>query len=105
MRDGMLDAGAFLFRTHIASILRIIRSPILHWTRFICINEWLTLDSPRKLDSNRYDSEAARGFFRTGYKQFSRGPKAWRAHTRRARAFNPIRSRDWRNRSRNRPIF
>jgi hypothetical protein len=30
---------------------------ILRWTRFICINESLTLDSSQKLDSNRLDSE------------------------------------------------
>ena len=33
-------------------------SAILRWTRFICVKEPLTLDSPRKLDSNHVDSEA-----------------------------------------------
>jgi hypothetical protein len=31
-------------------------------------------------------------------------PEAWRARMRRTRLSNPIRSRDWRNRSRNLPI-
>jgi hypothetical protein len=45
--------------------------PILLWTRFICINESLTLDSPRKLDSNRCDSEVTWGSSEPGEKSFS----------------------------------
>jgi hypothetical protein len=37
----------------------MFRCSILLWTTFICINELLTLDSLRKLDSNRCDSEVA----------------------------------------------
>src|SRR6185437_17149685 len=35
--------------------------PNLLWTRFICVKESLTLDSPEKLDSNHIDSEALWG--------------------------------------------
>jgi hypothetical protein len=46
---------------------------IPRWTRFICINESLTLDSPQKLDSNRIDSERDWGSSEPGAKRFSRG--------------------------------
>ena len=88
---------------------RCVARVIRRWTRFIFINESLTLDRPRKLDSNRCDSEVAGGSAELGAEDFAIsfpwGLKAWRAHTRRARASNPIRSRDWRSRSRNRPII
>src|ERR1700722_4745982 len=105
MRSRFETAAAFPFRTHHA---RLFALAILRWTRFIFINESLTLDRPRKLDSNRCDSEVAGGSAELGAEDFAIsfpwGLKAWRAHTRRARASNPIRSRDWRSRSRNRPI-
>src|SRR6202042_548352 len=48
----------FPFRTH---IFRTFTCAILRWTRFICVKESLTLDSPRKLDSNHVDSEVIWG--------------------------------------------
>jgi hypothetical protein len=46
---------------------------ILRWTRFISINESLTLDSLPKLDSNHCDSESQWGCLRIGAKSFFRG--------------------------------
>src|SRR5665213_4363233 len=68
-----------------AVFLRVFRSPILRWTRFICINESLTLDSPPKLDSNRCDSEVT-GVLPNGVQKDLPGRlKAWRVFTRRTR--------------------
>src|SRR5450755_2232052 len=64
--------------------------PILLWTRFICINESLTLDSPRKLDSNRCDSEVTWGSAEPGEKSFFRGGLRHGARTRGERV-RPIR--------------
>jgi hypothetical protein len=44
---------------------------ILRWTRFIFINESLTLDRPGKLDSNRCDSEVAGGCSEPGAVDFA----------------------------------
>src|ERR1700692_978939 len=92
---------AFPFRTHFT---RVSESRFFIGQDLFLINESLTLDSSTKLDSNRCDSEVTGVLPDKVQKSFPRGPKAWRAHTRRARASNPIRSRDWRNRSQNRPI-
>src|ERR1700704_4980010 len=94
---------AFLFRTHVA---RVSAFRFSVGQDLFCINESLTLDSAKKTDSNRCDSEAI-GVLppERNKKDSSRGPKAWRAHTRRALASNPIPSRDWRSRSRNLPII
>ena len=74
--------GAFPFRTHLAGIFAgISRVAILRWTRFICINELLTLDSPRKLDSNHCDFGRDWGPSETGARKFSEGAKGMaRAH-------------------------
>src|SRR3954452_11535163 len=54
---------AFLFRTRFHKISRA-RFPV--GQDLFCINESLTLDSAKKTDSNRCDSEAAWGCFRKG---------------------------------------
>src|ERR1700722_11973337 len=68
MRSRFETAAAFPFRTHHA---RLFALAILRWTRFIFINESLTLDRPRKLDSNRCDSEVAGGSAELGAEDFA----------------------------------
>src|ERR1700739_2609645 len=70
----------YSWQLFLASILGAFRSPDSPWTRFICINESLTLDSPAKLDSNRCDSEVTWGSSGQGAIDF-RGAKGMaRAH-------------------------
>src|SRR3954452_20281082 len=70
---------AFLFRTRFHKISRA-RFPV--GQDLFCINESLTLDSAKKTDSNRCDSEAAWGCFRKGVsKRHCEGAKGMaRAH-------------------------
>ena len=91
--------ASFLFRTRFRDV------PIPVGQDLFRINELLTLDSPGKTDSNRFDSEVTWGSSGHCAKSLRRGSKAWRVRMRRTRASNPIRSRDWRNRSRNLPTI
>src|SRR3954469_15150171 len=71
--------NAFLFRTHFA---RISADRFSVGQDLFCINESLTLDSAKKTDSNRCDSEAGLGCFRQGVttRQFRGGQGMARAH-------------------------
>src|ERR1700758_1101460 len=60
-RSNILRAARSRFGLALRVFCRCFGVPILRWTRFICINESLTLDSPAKLDSNRCDSEVTWG--------------------------------------------
>ena len=82
----MPNCTAFPFRTH----LHVSRPRILRWTNLFCINESLTLDRPRKLDSNRCDSEADWSVFRTGCSKNFQGGQRHGARTRGERV-RPIR--------------